>query len=159
MTYTWEDQSNDIDAYDDSNSKELFQIIKDKADQIMNQTTDYKGWAQKLVPLSDKDYWIINWQNQPYFKGAFVLGRPGNDPKTAAMFLDFLNLSQDKHPPILLNGDSISFSGGWIEGGLQSAMNAVSAVLKKYGQLSNINNASLLAPVNRISGMSPYNYY
>lgn len=156
MTYTWEDQSNDISAFNDS--KQLCQIIKKQATQIM-KGSKYPNWADNLVPLSDKDYWLIHWQNEPHFNGAFVLGRPGNDPMTAAMFLDFLSLSQTNHPPILLNGDSISFTGGWIDGGLQCAMNAVSAVLKKYGKLSNTNGASLLAPVNLISVMSPYTYY
>ena len=158
MTYTWEDQSNNIAAFTDP--KHLFQIIKNQANQIMQSSnTPYKNWADNLVPVSDSDYWLIHWQNQPYFNGAFVLGHPGNDPMTAALVLDFLSLSTNpNHPPVLLNGDSIGFTGGWIDGGLQVAMNTVSAVLKKYGTLSEAS----LAPVNVIGlfqHLTPYVYY
>jgi tryptophan 2-monooxygenase len=161
MTYTWEDQSNDISAFD--NSMKLFQNVKRQAAKIIQSSeTRHKNWADKLVPVSDEDIWMIHWQNQTHYNGAFVLGRPGNDPMTAAMFLDFLNLSKNSHPPLLMNGDSIGFSGGWIDGGLQCAMNTVSAVLKKHGKLSTANSADSLAPVNAIGlfqETTPYTYY
>ncbi|KAH7098446.1 flavin-containing amine oxidoreductase-domain containing protein [Auriculariales sp. MPI-PUGE-AT-0066] len=153
ISYTWEDLSTQTAAY--NNPKALFKILKAQIANIMSMT-QYPDWTDNLVPVTEDDYYLIHWQLEDNYNGAFMLGAPGQDPNTIAMFRDFLKLSapvDSAIEPILVNGDSAGFTGGWIEGGLQVAMNAISAVLLKYGTLEHEE----LSPV-RLLQQNVYKY-
>ncbi|OJD34054.1 tryptophan 2-monooxygenase [Diplodia corticola] len=146
VTYAWEDLSTKISAQTDPMA--LLAVLKKQAASIMKHT-HYPAWASNLVPVnSGDDGFLVHWQLDPQMEGAFALGYPGQDGLTHRMFFDFTKLVTGKEAlaPVLLGGDSISFTGGWIEGGLQCAMNNVSAVLKAYGTLE--PRAAKFAPVN-----------
>ncbi|GME43226.1 tryptophan 2-monooxygenase [Neofusicoccum parvum] len=150
VTYAWEDLSTEIQVYTDP--KKLFVNLKAQLTDIMRNTA-YPDWVENLIPVTDNDYYLMHWQLNPHTNGAFVLGYPGQDNLTAQMFFDFTKLNTQALSPMLLNGDSISFTGGWVDGGLQCAMNNLSAILKTYGTLA--PDAAALAPINVVR---PQNY-
>ena len=64
-------------------------------------------------------------------------------------FQDSLELATD--PFIYLAGDSCSFTGGWVEGALQTGINAVCAAIRSLG--------GSVVPNNPLDNMSPqYDY-
>jgi tryptophan 2-monooxygenase len=153
VTYTWEDLSDQIAGITDP--KELFYLLLDKVKTILRGLDGpYKDFANNLKPVSDSDYWLIHRQTDPLAKGAFVLGQSGQDELTASLFYDYIKIGSggiNAPAPILMNGDSVGFSGGWVDGGLQCAMNAVSAIINAKGSL----NHPELAPATLLD---PYTY-
>lgn len=76
----------------------------------------------------------IDWQNQQYYYGAFKLGLPGHDYLLQSVYFQFqqaLNKDTDTH--LYLSADSVNWNAGWIEAGLQSALNAAAAVIQSVG--------------------------
>jgi tryptophan 2-monooxygenase len=155
VTYTWEDLSDQIASYSDP--KKLFaMLLKQVKTVLISLDGPYKDFANNLVPVTDSDYWMIHWQNDPLANGAFVLGQSGQDELTASLFYDYTKIGSggfNAPAPILMNGDSVGFSGGWIDGGLQCAMNAVSAIINAKGSL----NHPELAPATLLDP-NTYNY-
>jgi tryptophan 2-monooxygenase len=148
VTYTWEAQSAAMQQYTDPESlfAYLISLIAEVVAGLPDDTPDsYKNFVRDLVAVTRDDYNLIHWQLDPAAQGAFVLGKNGQHTLTQAMFYDFIKLSDPTNvsAPILLSGDSISFTGGWIDGGLQCALNAVSAVLAAKGTV----NHPELAPI------------
>lgn len=76
----------------------------------------------------------VSWENDPNFLGAFKGALPGHYRYNRQMFCHFI---QDALPPgergLFLAGDGISFTPGWAEGAVQTALNAVWAVSHQFG--------------------------
>jgi tryptophan 2-monooxygenase len=150
VTYTWEDDS--IQITGETDPKALFHNLLGHVKTILKGLAGpYKDFADHLVPVTDSDYWLIHWQSDPLTKGAFALGHSGEDELTASMFYDYMKVGSggiNAPAPILMNGDSIGFSGGWVDGGLQCAMNVVSAIINAKGSLNHpeLAPATLLDP-------------
>lgn len=153
VTYTWEAQSEAMQQYTDP--KLLFDYLLGLVETMVAGLPDdtpiaYRNFARDLVAVTKDDYNMIHWQLDPIAQGAFVLGTNGQDVLTQAMFYDYTKLTDinDASPPVLLNGDSIGFTGGWIDGGLQCALNAVSAILSCKGTLNcpELSPSALLVP-------------
>ncbi|WP_329130068.1 NAD(P)/FAD-dependent oxidoreductase [Streptomyces sp. NBC_01476] len=76
----------------------------------------------------------VSWENEPYFMGAFKANLPGHYRYQRRLFTHFM---QDTLPPqkrgIFLAGDDISWTAGWAEGAVQTALNAVWGVLHHLG--------------------------
>lgn len=117
-----------------------------------------------------------HWQLDPRFLGAFVIAGPSQDGLLQTLFYDHLKLLPslssntssslisstsataptsaltETHgsawSPILLNGDSYGWSGGWTQGALETALNNVSVILKARGQINEeeVAPTSLLKP-------------
>jgi tryptophan 2-monooxygenase len=72
----------------------------------------------------------VSWESDPKFLGAFKISPPGHYRYNRRMFCHF---QQDRLPPqnrgIFLAGDGISWTPGWAEGAVQTALNAVWGVL------------------------------
>ena len=71
---------------------------------------------------------LIDWQDQENFYGAFKLNYPGQDSYNQSLYYQFASSNNG----VYLAGDSISWSGGWIEGALQTGMNAAAAVIHQF---------------------------
>lgn len=82
---------------------------------------------------------MIDWQDRPSYYGAFKLNFPGQDPMNQALYYQFLNRKKDDIG-IYLAGDSVGWCGGWIEGALQTGVNAAAAVYEKLGGTLFANN-------------------
>ncbi|GAA1908004.1 flavin monoamine oxidase family protein [Streptantibioticus ferralitis] len=76
----------------------------------------------------------VSWENEPYFMGAFKANLPGHYRYQRRLFTHFM---QDRLPAdkrgIFLAGDDISWTAGWAEGAVQTALNAVWGVMHHFG--------------------------
>ena len=76
----------------------------------------------------------VSWENDPGFLGAFKGALPGHYRYNRRMFCHFM---QGMLPPaergMFLAGDDISWTPGWAEGAVQTALNAVWGILHHFG--------------------------
>lgn len=83
----------------------------------------------------------VSWENEPYFMGAFKANLPGHYRYQRRLFTHFM---QDRLPAdkrgIFLAGDDISWTAGWAEGAVQTALNAVWGVMAHFGGATDATN-------------------
>jgi lysine 2-monooxygenase len=76
----------------------------------------------------------VSWEAEPYFMGAFKANLPGHYRYQRRLFTHFM---QDRLPPdrrgLFLAGDDVSWTAGWAEGAVQTALNAVWGVMHHLG--------------------------
>ena len=76
----------------------------------------------------------VSWESDPNFLGAFKGALPGHYRYNPRMYRHFM---QDDLPPdqrgLFLAGDDISFTPAWVEGAVQTALNAVWGVTRHLG--------------------------
>ncbi|SFE63873.1 tryptophan 2-monooxygenase [Actinacidiphila alni] len=76
----------------------------------------------------------VSWENEPWFMGAFKANLPGHYRYQRRLFTHFM---QDRLPAdkrgLFLAGDDISWTAGWAEGAVQTALNAVWGVMRHFG--------------------------
>lgn len=76
----------------------------------------------------------VSWESEPDFMGAFKANLPGHYRYQRRLFTHFM---QDELPErfrgLFLAGDDISWTAGWAEGAVQTALNAVWGVLHHLG--------------------------
>lgn len=76
----------------------------------------------------------ISWEADPYFLGAFKGALPGHYRYNQRMYGHFM---QDALPAaergIFLAGDDVSFTPAWVEGAVQTALNAVWGIAHQLG--------------------------
>jgi tryptophan 2-monooxygenase len=76
----------------------------------------------------------VSWESDPNFMGAFKANLPGHYRYQRRLFSHFL---QDSLPPhqrgIFLAGDDISWTAGWAEGAVTTALNAVAGTIRHLG--------------------------
>ncbi|MFK8251165.1 flavin monoamine oxidase family protein [Ancylobacter terrae] len=79
----------------------------------------------------------VSWESDPNFMGAFKGNLPGHYRYQRRLFAHF---RQDDLPPdergIFLAGDDISWTAGWAEGAVTTALNAVWGVMRHFGGTS-----------------------
>jgi tryptophan 2-monooxygenase len=107
-------------------------------DQLATIGEPVASWAlNNLAPL-DGDYEnnviFEEWQSSPYFGGAFKLSEPGQDEYVRQMFFDYQKcLPGGTDTGVYIAGDCISWTSGWVEGGLTTGLNAAAAVVASLG--------------------------
>jgi lysine 2-monooxygenase len=83
----------------------------------------------------------VSWENDPGFLGAFKGALPGHYRYNRRMFCHFM---QESLPPaergMFLAGDDISWTPGWAEGAIQTALNAVWGILHHFGGATHPDN-------------------
>ncbi|MEV7422977.1 FAD-dependent oxidoreductase [Streptomyces sp. NBC_01429] len=83
----------------------------------------------------------VSWENEPWFMGAFKANLPGHYRYQRRLFTHFM---QDRLPAdkrgIFLAGDDISWTAGWAEGAVQTALNAVWGVMRHFGGATDPTN-------------------
>ncbi|MBJ3764593.1 FAD-dependent oxidoreductase [Maribius pontilimi] len=83
----------------------------------------------------------VSWENDRYFMGAFKGNLPGHYRYQRRLFSHFM---QDDMPErrrgLFLAGDSVSWTAGWAEGAVTTALNAVWGVQKHFGGASAPDN-------------------
>ncbi|WP_290652046.1 NAD(P)/FAD-dependent oxidoreductase [Aquisalimonas sp.] len=76
----------------------------------------------------------VSWELEPYFMGAFKANLPGHYRYQHRLFTHFM---QDRLPPgyqgVFLCGDDVSWTAGWAEGAVTTALNAVWGVMRHLG--------------------------
>jgi lysine 2-monooxygenase len=83
----------------------------------------------------------VSWENEPYFMGAFKANLPGHYRYQRRLFTHFMQdgLPEDKRG-LFLAGDDISWTAGWAEGAVQTALNAVWGVMHHLGGATDPTN-------------------
>jgi tryptophan 2-monooxygenase len=101
------------------------------------------GALEKIYPGLDirarivGDPITVSWEADPNFLGAFKGALPGHYRYTRRMFAHFMQegLAPDQRG-LFLAGDDASFTPGWVEGAVQTALNAVAGVVRHLGGAS-----------------------
>lgn len=76
----------------------------------------------------------VSWEDDPNFLGAFKGALPGHYRYNFRMFGHFM---QDELPPhergIFMAGDGVSWTPAWVEGAVQTSLNAVAGIIRHLG--------------------------
>ena len=78
----------------------------------------------------------ISWEREPWFMGAFKANLPGHYRYQRRLFAHF---AQDTGG-VFLAGDDVSWTAGWAEGAVQTALNAVWGVIRHFGGATHPDN-------------------
>lgn len=126
FSYTWADDSVKQQTFTDPQAR-LALLLRD-LDGISPELA-----AVVAQSVSAGTTQVIDWQNNPYFFGAFKLNQPGQDPYVQTLFYDFQKAGTSADTGVYLAGDSIGFLGGWVENALETGVAAAAAVAVSLG--------------------------
>lgn len=133
ITYTWEDLSVQLDYL----AQDLYpwaQVMREQIANLVKDQTSYADYAKNLTPYNG-EYIGFNWQSMVHQYGAFALPKPGQDVFVQQAFEDCFH-AYPKERGIFLAGDGISWTPGWVEGAIHTALNAVAAIFDEYGSVN-----------------------
>ncbi|MFO2462157.1 FAD-dependent oxidoreductase [Pseudomonas sp. 15FMM2] len=75
----------------------------------------------------------INWEEQPFFLCAFKMNLPGQYEYQRRLFSQFMSGVDEGSPDgFILAGDDVSWTGGWAEGAVTTALNAVNKLAVRF---------------------------
>lgn len=95
----------------------------------------------------------LNWEDEPFFLGAFKMNLPGQYEYQRRLFSQFMDGVNDGEPDgFILAGDDISWTGGWAEGAVTTALNAVNKLIVKYDGATFANNPG---PIDQWERLKP----
>ncbi|WP_426218847.1 FAD-dependent oxidoreductase [Pseudomonas sp. DWRC2-2] len=95
----------------------------------------------------------INWEEQPFFLCAFKMNLPGQYEYQRLLFSLFMNgVSTPNLDRFILAGDDVSWTGGWAEGGVTTALNAVHKLASIFGGGTFLGNPG---PIDEWSRLQP----
>ncbi|MFD9074048.1 FAD-dependent oxidoreductase, partial [Streptomyces lasiicapitis] len=76
----------------------------------------------------------VSWENEPWFTGAFKANLPGHYRYQRRLFTHFMQGALPEHQRgFFLAGDDVSWTGGFAEGAVTTALNAVWGVVRHLG--------------------------
>ncbi len=95
----------------------------------------------------------VSWEQDPNFLGAFKGALPGHYRYNRRMYCHFM---QEKMPPnergMFMAGDGVSWTPGWVEGAVQTALNAVWGIMHHMGGHAPMDN---LGPGDMFEKLKP----
>ncbi|GAB3867936.1 NAD(P)/FAD-dependent oxidoreductase [Nocardioides maradonensis] len=95
----------------------------------------------------------VSWESDPNFMGAFKANLPGHYRYQRRLFTHFMQDDLPAHRRgIFLAGDDISWTAGWAEGAVTTALNAVWGVVRHFGGVSAPGNPG---PGDRFAELAP----
>ena len=116
---------------------DAMKVLPLSADQRVNLML---GALEKIYPDLDLKRHIVgdpitvSWESDPGFLGAFKGALPGHYRYNRRMFCQFMQESlAPAERGIFLAGDDISWTPGWVEGAVQTALNAVWGIMHHFG--------------------------
>ena len=85
----------------------------------------------------------VSWENDPHFLGAFKGALPGHYRYNQRMFSHFMQQDMPtEHRGIFIAGDGVSWTPAWVEGAVQTSLNAVAGVMQHLGGSFTTENPS-----------------
>jgi len=139
ISYNWGDDSTKIMAI---RNYESYQTIypSNSSDFVLNKAYQFgiEGSLGKDDPIAkaldsiqvgeaNTHLASVVWQEEPMIYGAFKIDYPNQYYATSQLVYQYQQLNKR----VYLAGNNCSFYGGWIEGAMQSAVNASAAVLRQ----------------------------
>jgi tryptophan 2-monooxygenase len=122
LSYTWGDDSNKLLAL---SQKQLRDMCK-------NVLGELYGPAFSKQKLSN--FRVISWQEEAGYNGAFRLNYAGQYQDNNALFNQASkSVADGSKDGLFLAGEGTSWEGGWIEGGLQSGLDASCCAIRLLG--------------------------
>jgi tryptophan 2-monooxygenase len=122
LSYTWGDDSNKLLALSESELRAMCE----------NVLGELYGQAFSKQELSD--FRVVSWQQEPGYNGAFRLNYAGQYRDHNALFNQARDsVKQGSKDGFFLSGEGASWEGGWIEGGLQSGLDASCCTIRLLG--------------------------
>ncbi|SFW71895.1 flavin monoamine oxidase family protein [Amycolatopsis australiensis] len=123
LSYTWADDS----------LKWLPLTVGERVEVMLGSLREiYPGVDVRRHIIGDPV--TVSWEAEPHFMGAFKANLPGHYRYQHRLFTHFM---QDRLPEryrgLFLAGDDVSWTAGWAEGAVQTALNAVWGVLHHFG--------------------------
>lgn len=95
----------------------------------------------------------VSWEDEPYFMGAFKANLPGHYRYQRRLFTHFHQADLDeRYRGLFLAGDDVSWTAGWAEGAVQTALNAVWGVMHHFGGQTDPSNPG---PGDRFDELAP----
>ncbi len=83
----------------------------------------------------------VSWEADPLFLGAFKGALPGHYRYNRRMYSHFMqDDAPQRHRGLFLAGDDVSWTPGWAEGAVQTALNAVWGIAHQLGGASDSHN-------------------
>jgi lysine 2-monooxygenase len=142
LTYSWMSDALKMLPYD--------------VDQRVRLALDALGKIYPGVDIASHivgDPVTVSWEDDPNFQGAFKGALPGHYRYNHRMYRHFM---QRDLPPaergIFLAGDDVSFTPGWAEGAVQTALNTVWGVMTHFGGACHQENPG---PGDRYDELAP----
>ncbi|ETK19507.1 putative oxidase [Pseudomonas sp. FH4] len=95
----------------------------------------------------------INWEDEPFYLCAFKMNLPGQYEYQRLLFSQFMSGVKEGEPDgFILSGDDISWTGGWAEGAVTTALNAVNKLAVTFGGGAFENNPG---PIDQWDALQP----
>jgi tryptophan 2-monooxygenase len=95
----------------------------------------------------------VSWESEPWFMGAFKANLPGHYRYQRRLFCHFMQAGfEPVHRGVFLAGDDVSWTAGWAEGAVQTALNAVWGVMTHLGGATHPDNPG---PGDRFAELAP----
>ena len=114
---------------------------------------------KKIYPHCDIEKHIIgdpitvSWEDDPHFLGAFKGALPGHYRYNRQMYCHFMQDSLPKeNQGIFVAGDDVGWIPGWVEGAVQSSLNAVWGIVNHLGGRTHEDNPG---PGDRFEELKP----
>jgi tryptophan 2-monooxygenase len=80
------------------------------------------------------DFRVISWQQEPGYNGAFRLGYAGQYHDQNALFNQArASVAGGSKDGLFLAGEGVSWEGGWIDGALQTGLDASCCTIRLLG--------------------------
>jgi len=141
ITYAWDDdavkhQGLGIDPRNSTSDSidrvRLFEQLYKRLEICGRTNPELARWIKHIRPYSNSidDILFVEWQSKPNFNGAFKLSFPGQDQYVKTLFFDYLKAGTAEDTGLFLAGDCITWTSGWVEGALQTGLNATAAAIR-----------------------------
>ena len=130
LSYTWADDS--------------LKLLPLDATQRMNLML--KSLAQIYPGVDIRSHVIaspvtLTWESEPHFMGAFKANLPGHYRYQERLYTHFMqDRLEERHRGFFLAGDDVSWTAGWAEGAVTTALNAVWGVMHHFGGSTSPDN-------------------
>lgn len=96
----------------------------------------------------------VSWESEPDFMGAFKANLPGHYRYQHRLYTHFMQRDlPEVYRGLFLAGDDISWTAGWAEGAVQTAINAVWGVMNHFGGSTSPDNPG---PGDRFDELAPH---
>ncbi|MFC6296884.1 NAD(P)-binding protein [Pseudomonas sp. CCM 7893] len=130
LSYTWNDDSLKFLGDRSAPLPTHVELCTSLLDEV------YRGSDLNLAShFGARDPFVeINWEEQPFFLCAFKMNLPGQYEYQRRLFSQFMSgVEQGSPDGFILAGDDVSWTGGWAEGAVTTALNAVNKLAVKFG--------------------------
>jgi monoamine oxidase len=119
LSYTWEDSS-----------QKFLAMSPEQQVDICLRTLE-KAMGSDLIRSQIEEIFTISWEQTPYYHGAFRLASPGQYADQVILHRQNQAADPAWDSGVYLAGDSVSFSGGWVEGALQTGIQAAAGAVNR----------------------------